>query len=220
LASEPPLVLGFDTAAAHCAAALVRGPAVLARADEAMDRGQAERLLPMLEELLAGAGAGWADLDGIGVCTGPGNFTGLRIAVAAARGLALALGRPAVGVTGFEALAAGLGGPVVVTLEVRPRGVFAQRFDDGVALGPPVEGDPAALGPFAPGTRVAGFEAARVAAALGLAAGPEATRPDPAAVARLAAGRLGHAGPPVPLYLRPADAMPSREPLPAILDDA
>ena len=71
-----------------------------------MDRGQAERLLPMLEEMLAEAGVGWRDLDGIGVVTGPGNFTGVRLAVAAARGLALALGIPAVGVTVFEALAA------------------------------------------------------------------------------------------------------------------
>ena len=56
MASEPPLILAFDTAAAHCAAALVRGDAVLARRDEPMDRGQAERLLPMLEEMLAEAG--------------------------------------------------------------------------------------------------------------------------------------------------------------------
>ena len=57
-----PLVLAFDTSAAHCAAALVRGPAILARRDEAMDRGQAERLLPMLEEMLAEAGVAWRDL--------------------------------------------------------------------------------------------------------------------------------------------------------------
>ena len=94
MGSEPPLILAFDTAAAHCAAALVCGDRVLAHGFEAMERGQAERLLPMIEALLAEAGVGWGDLDGIGVCTGPGNFTGLRVAVAAARGLALALAHP------------------------------------------------------------------------------------------------------------------------------
>ena len=98
MVSEPPLVLAFDTSAAHCAAALVRGDAVLARRDEAMDRGQAERLLPMLEEMLAEAGIGWAALGGIGVVHRPRQLhRRARSAVAAARGLALALGIPAVG---------------------------------------------------------------------------------------------------------------------------
>ena len=99
-----------------------------------MDRGQAERLLPMLEELMAEAGAGWTALDGIGVVTGPGNFTGVRLAVAAARGLALGLGIPAVGVSIFEALA-DRPGDVTVTLADK-RGRFSQSFRDGRPLGP------------------------------------------------------------------------------------
>ncbi|MEC9312383.1 MAG: tRNA (adenosine(37)-N6)-threonylcarbamoyltransferase complex dimerization subunit type 1 TsaB, partial [Pseudomonadota bacterium] len=75
-----PLVLGFDTSAAHCAAALLRGDTVVAEALEPMTRGQAERLMPLLEEVLATGGATWADLDAIGVGVGPGNFTGIRIA--------------------------------------------------------------------------------------------------------------------------------------------
>ncbi|MEN8738203.1 MAG: tRNA (adenosine(37)-N6)-threonylcarbamoyltransferase complex dimerization subunit type 1 TsaB, partial [Phaeobacter gallaeciensis] len=101
-----PLVLGFDTSAAHCAAALLRGDTVVAEALEPMTRGQAERLMPLLEEVLATGGATWADLDAIGVGVGPGNFTGIRIAVSAARGLALGLGVPAVGIDGFDARAA------------------------------------------------------------------------------------------------------------------
>ena len=77
MVSEPPLILAFDTSAARCAAALVLGERVPALHDEPMERGQAERLLPMLEALLATAGVGWGDLDGIAVCTGPGNFTGI-----------------------------------------------------------------------------------------------------------------------------------------------
>jgi len=187
LASEPPLILAFDTAAAHCAAALVQGGTVLVRRDEPMARGQAERLLPMLGEMLATAGSDWPALDGLAVCTGPGNFTGLRIAVAAARGLAMALDIPAVGVTTFEALAAV---------------------------------DQAKLGPLPECTLCLGFDAATIAADLGLAAGPEATSADPVAMARVAARRLQGAPRPAPLYLRPADAMPPSDPVPAILDDA
>jgi tRNA threonylcarbamoyladenosine biosynthesis protein TsaB len=219
LADTPPLILAFDTAAAQCAAALVRGGDVLARRDEAMDRGQAERLLPMLEELLAGSGLDWSALQGIAVGTGPGNFTGVRLAVAAARGLAMALGIPAVGVTTFEALG-DRPGPVLVTLDDRGGSRFAQAFRDGRPLSPPAPFDPAALRSLPPDTLCLGHGAAAVAAGLGLRAGPDLTRLDPALLARTAAPRLGTAPAPAPLYLRPADARPSSEPLPAILDDA
>ncbi len=192
MVSEPPLILAFDTSAARCAAALVLGHAVLARRDEAMDRGQAERLLPMLEEMLAEAGLGWPVVDGIGVVTGPGNFTGVRLAVAAARGLAMALGIPAVGVSRFEALA-DRPGDVTVTLADK-RGRFSQSFRDGRPLAPPAA---------APADTPA-----------------EAALADPVVVARLAALRIGEAPPPAPLYLRPADAMPSSDPVPVLLDDA
>ena len=109
-----------------------------------MDRGQAERLLTMLEEMLAEAGSGWAALDGIGVVTGPGNFTGVRLAVAAARGLALALRIPAVGVSVFEALA-DRPGEVTITIADK-RGRFSQAFRDGSPLGPPFGGDGRNLG--------------------------------------------------------------------------
>ena len=66
-----PISLGFDTSAAHCAAALLQGDRLLAHRHEEMARGQAERLFPLLEELLAGAGIGWPDLAVIGCGTGP-----------------------------------------------------------------------------------------------------------------------------------------------------
>ncbi|MEM8823222.1 MAG: tRNA (adenosine(37)-N6)-threonylcarbamoyltransferase complex dimerization subunit type 1 TsaB [Pseudomonadota bacterium] len=93
------LGLGFDTSAAHCAAALVLGERILAHRVEPMTRGQAERLVPLLEDILVEANVTWSDLEVLGVGTGPGNFTGTRIAVAAARGLALSLGIPAEGVS-------------------------------------------------------------------------------------------------------------------------
>lgn len=94
-------VLAFDTTAAHCAAALLLRGEVHVKIED-MARGQAERLMVLIEDLLAEHGQTWADLDAIGVGVGPGNFTGIRISVSAARGLALGLNIPAVGVSMFD----------------------------------------------------------------------------------------------------------------------
>ena len=121
-------VLSFDTSAAHCAAALLLGDRVVDHRVEEMAIGQAERLMPLLQEVLVGAGIEWQDISVIGVGTGPGNFTGVRISVAAARGLALGLGVPAVGVTTFEAMALGAALPLMVQLDARRGQVYAQIF--------------------------------------------------------------------------------------------
>src|SRR5690606_26481369 len=123
-----PLVLGFDTSAAHCAAALLCAGEVRALRHEEMAKGQAERLMPLLEEMLAEAGAGWGDLAALGVGVGPGNFTGIRISVAAARGLALGLGIPAHGVSIFEALALDAPRPVAAVIDARRGLVYRQVF--------------------------------------------------------------------------------------------
>jgi len=215
-----PLVLGFDTSAAHCAAALVSGGTVLAERHEAMARGQAERLFGLLRELLAGAGRDWRDLAAIGVGVGPGNFTGVRISVAAARGLALSLGVPAIGVTMLEALALGTEGAVLALLDARRGQVYAQTFGYDAAARPTLC-DAAGITPaqFARrGLTCIGHQADQFAALLGATA--DAARFSPAAaIARIAARRMGRAdlGRPVPLYLRAADAAPSRTPPPRIL---
>ncbi|MFM2355157.1 MAG: hypothetical protein RLZZ528_893 [Pseudomonadota bacterium] len=181
-----------------------------------MEKGQAERLMPMLAEVLAEAGTGWAGLAAIGVGIGPGNFTGVRISVAAARGLALALKIPAIGVSTLEALAFGAVGPAVVQLDARRGQVYRQRFD---GHGPHAPGlfqaiDPA---PGAQGATVIGDLAPDLAAHTG---GPVARpRHDlPVALALIAAARAGSPQPrPAPLYLRPADAALPSDPPPVIL---
>ncbi|TCP39927.1 tRNA (adenosine(37)-N6)-threonylcarbamoyltransferase complex dimerization subunit type 1 TsaB [Rhodovulum marinum] len=216
-----PIVLAFDTSAAHCAAALLSGGAIVAARREEMGRGQAERLMPLLGEMLDAAGIGWRDLDGIGVGVGPGNFTGIRIAVSAARGLALGLDVSAVGVTGFEALALGLEGPVLAILPAPRDTLYVQTVIDGQAQGTPQQLAPAEL-PHAfdlpPGTRLVGPGAEALAATLGLPVAPPLAAGIGPAIARIAATRLGQSLPrPAPLYLRPADAAPPSDPPPVIL---
>ena len=131
-------LLIFDTAGAACSVALWADDSVAAERYEAMARGQAERLLPMIGEALAAAGISYAQLDGIGVTCGPGAFTGLRIGLAAARGLALTLGIPAIGITTFEALAVRAPAGCVVAIDTKRNDYYCQRFGpDGAAQGEP-----------------------------------------------------------------------------------
>lgn len=188
---------------------------MLAAREEVMATGQAERLMPMLEEVLAEGGAVWRDLDGIGVGTGPGNFTGVRIAVAAARGLALGLGVPAIGVTAFEALAWGQEAALVAR-DARLGQVYLQGFGPA-AFEPVLQPLEADLPEMPPGTPVIGDFAGGIAARIGGVVG-EPKVPLAEAVARIALQRLGQESPrPAPLYLRSPDALPPRDPPPVIL---
>ncbi len=209
-----PLILGFDTSAAHCAAALVQGDTVLAAQSADMAKGQAEALLPMLEAVLAEAGKDWRDLTALGVGVGPGNFTGIRLAVAAARGLALALRIPAIGVTIFDARAHGLPRPLVVAEDARRGEVYVQEFAPDAAEATLLDpSDGVAFGD----TPVTGTGAAIFAKATGGAILP-ARYPLAEAIARVAATRLHTTQPrPAPFYLRAADAAPPSDPPPLIL---
>jgi tRNA threonylcarbamoyladenosine biosynthesis protein TsaB len=196
-------ILAFDTSAAHCAAALLLPGRVLQRL-EPMEKGQAERLIPLLEELLAEAGIGWHDLKALAVGTGPGNFTGVRISVAAARGLALGLGIPAVGVTRLEALAFGLPRPVMVIEDAKRGQSYVQLF---IESGAGVAHLADRTLPACPATGSAAGEGA-LPAAMALAE----------AIARIGAERAVTPQPrPAPFYLRGADAAPPSDPPPVIL---
>lgn len=223
------MILCFDTSGPYCATALLRNGDVLAEINEDMTRGQAERLMPLLEECLADGGAGWGDLEALAVGIGPGNFTGTRIAVSAARGLALGLGIPAVGVSAFEAVAAGhAGGPTLVVLAA-PRGrAYVQLLIDGEPASDPrlidPENPPEDL-PAGEETRVIGHRAGELARKAGLAfldldpAEPaEAVRRIALVASRRLSDGTGRVGRPAPLYVRPADAAPPSDPPPAILD--
>src|ERR1700744_2624959 len=99
------IVLGLDTCLNACSVAVLDGERVVASAREGMARGHQERLAPMARDVMAKAGIGFPALDRIAATVGPGSFTGLRVGVAFAKGLALALDRPTAGVGTLEALA-------------------------------------------------------------------------------------------------------------------
>ncbi|OSP56077.1 tRNA (adenosine(37)-N6)-threonylcarbamoyltransferase complex dimerization subunit type 1 TsaB [Pseudoruegeria sp. SK021] len=218
MTQSPPLVLGFDTSGPHCIAALIQGDRVLGERSEAMVKGQAERLIPLLEDLLAEAGLIWRELDGLGVGIGPGNFTGIRISVAAARGLALSLRRPAIGVSTLEAAAHGLTRPVLSCADARKDMMYLQLFD-GSADNPAIlvaQDDPI-FQSYPAHLACVGDAASRAAERTG---GPVLTAALPLAqtIARIASSRLGDpATRPSPLYIRNADAAPARDLPPVVL---
>jgi len=219
---EPPLILALDAAGSAASVVVARGEAVLARRHVPTRHGQAEILLPLVDAAMREAGLAAGALDLVAVTVGPGGFTGIRVGLAAARGIALASGAGLFGVTGFEAVAAALPGAgaerLLVAIESRREDLYIQLFDgDGRPLAPPQSAMPAALArlPQLDGRAgafvVAGDAAARAAAAL--PRGRVARILDDAAAAAAGAAIVAYRGwlagmrgsPAQPLYLRPPD---------------
>jgi len=156
-------LLGLDTATEACSAALYAESAVAASQWERRERGHAERIVPMLLQVMADAGRDFAALDAVIVTVGPGSFTGVRVGLATARGLSLAGGVPVIGISTLAALAAAVPlaergeGVVLAALAALPGQVYAQAFDAALApLGPPLACDVVAA------ARLAGPRPARV----------------------------------------------------------
>ncbi len=95
------LILSLDTAGAACSACVWQDGKILAEGEERMERGQDQRLMPLVLEIMKKAGTDFANLDRVTVTRGPGSFTGLRIGLAAARGIGLAAGKPVIGIDRF-----------------------------------------------------------------------------------------------------------------------
>ena len=216
--------LAFDTAAGACSAAILADDTIVAARSDTMTRGHTEALIPMLQEVVAEAGLTFEKLDLVGVTVGPGAFTGIRIGLATARGLALAADVPVAGVTTLEALAATAkeefpaAGRVVAAIDTKRRDYYVQEFANENAAGStPVVLDIVGLGDLliagnrddkavlisdAPDDFLAdplGQSGVRRAAA---------TTVDAGTLARLVVSRwhAGSALPPDPVYLRPPEA--------------
>jgi tRNA threonylcarbamoyladenosine biosynthesis protein TsaB len=231
-------ILGIDTATTGCSAAVEIDGRIVARQSQEMEKGQAERLNPMIGEVMGQAGLTFDGLAGIGVTIGPGAFTGLRIGLAAARAIGFAAAVPVIGMTTFAALARAVprselsGRTLVVAVNGKRRDVFSQTLDeDGKTLSEPATLDPATVPDSLPPGPVliagdGGPALVHALEACGEAGeGPEKrirfssamAPPDAAHVAALAAQAVAGEGfslpdaPLRPLYIRPPDArLPDR----------
>lgn len=215
-------VLAIDTALEACSAAVLDPDGgIIASESLAMTRGHAEALMPLIARVMNGAGVEFAQLDRIAVTTGPGSFTGLRVGISAARGLALAAGKPAIGLSTLAALAAPLIATddsiqVVAAIDARHDHIYLQVFgvNGRTLVGPRVASlrDAARAATTAP-ARIVGSAAKKVAAAWPRGVEPPLSieqrgAPDIEWIARLGAAATEDSSPPKPLYLREPDAQP------------
>jgi tRNA threonylcarbamoyladenosine biosynthesis protein TsaB len=215
-------VLAIDTALDACSAALLdTSCGITASETLAMARGHAEALIPLIARVMDQAEVEFGDLDRLAVTTGPGSFTGLRVGISAARAIALALGKPALGLSTLAGLAAPLiaeddSSNVVAAVDARHNNVYLQVFGtNGRTLVSP------RIAALRDAVRAAGAGRARIvgsAAALLAGTWPKDAEPpllvdtrgapDIAWIARLGAAAAEGYGPPKPLYLRAPDAQP------------
>jgi tRNA threonylcarbamoyladenosine biosynthesis protein TsaB len=196
-------VLVIETATAACSVALLEGDRVVAARHEVVGRGHAERLVPMIGEVLAEAGTDRADL--IQVDCGPGSFTGIRVGIAAARGLAFAWGVPVTGFSALALIAATAKEEVGVAIVGGHGELFVQRFAPAplTPLAALQSLRPEAAAVAVPDTLVLGSGAEALVSARGTGRAEEAL-PN-AADARLLPAALTDL-PPTPLYGRAPDA--------------
>lgn len=222
------LVLAIDTALDVCAAGILDTDdgRLIAQETLPMKRGHAEALMPLIARVIESAGIGFTALDRIAATAGPGSFTGLRVGLSAARGIALAASKPVVGVTTLAAFAAPVIGedrkpPVISAIDARHDQVYFQAMSgDGAALiqprAAPVAEALAASRFGAP--HLVGNAARLLADRWPVHAPPpvavdQQAAPDIAWVAWLGAAVSPDAAPPRPYYLRAPDARPAGDSL-------
>jgi tRNA threonylcarbamoyladenosine biosynthesis protein TsaB len=222
------LILAIDTALDACAAAVLDTSAnkMLAQESQAMKRGHAEALMPLIARVMKESGIAFDALDRVASTTGPGSFTGLRVGLSAARGIALAAGKPVVGLTTLTAYAAPVVAengeyPIISAIDARHDHVYFQVVSGNGSplIKPQVAPIAEALDASRFGTPHLVGNAARILADRWLADTPPPLTieprpaPDIAWVAWLAAAVSPESSPAKPYYLRAPDAKPPKDPL-------
>jgi tRNA threonylcarbamoyladenosine biosynthesis protein TsaB len=219
------LILAIDTALDACAAGVLDTEAgrMIAQESQAMKRGHAEALMPLIGRVIKRSGTEFTKLDRVAVTTGPGSFTGLRVGLSAARGIGLAANKPVVGLTTLTAFAAPVVSqnaerPVVSAIDARHGQIYFQVVSgNGSSLVWPRVGPiEEALGASQFGAPHLVGNAAEMLGQLWPADAPpfkinSQPAPDIAWVAWLGAAVRPDAAPASPFYLRPPDAKPSRD---------
>ncbi|MBB3562150.1 N6-L-threonylcarbamoyladenine synthase [Rhizobium sp. BK512] len=209
------IVLALDTAGVDCAAAIYDSGrnTMLGEASDMIGKGHAEHLMGIVDRALDQAGVALSDVDRLAVTIGPGSFTGIRVGVAAARGFALSLDIPAVGITTLEVMAAAQrektpGRAVLAAMDAKREEIYLQSFAaDGAALDEARAVSIAEAQAFA-----ADFDGEITGSATPIlkpdATGEYANSFPISIVARLGAAANPNTGKPKPLYLRGPDAKP------------
>jgi len=220
------LILAIDTALDACAAGVLDTDAarMIAQESQAMKRGHAEALMPLIARVIREAGIAFTALDRIAVTTGPGSFTGLRVGLSAARGIALAANKPVVGLSTLTAYAAPVVGqnaaqPVVSAIDARHDHVYFQVVsgDGGSLVRPRVAPIEEALGAARFGAAHLVGNAAKILADRWPADAPPPFKVDPqpapdiAWLAWLGAAVSPDTAPARPYYLRAPDAKPQKD---------
>jgi tRNA threonylcarbamoyladenosine biosynthesis protein TsaB len=223
------LILAIDTALDACAAAVLDTDAgkMIAQESLVMKRGHAEALMPLIGRVIKQSGIGFSGLDRIAVTTGPGSFTGLRVGLSAARGIALAANKPVVGLTTLSAYAAPVvseGGehPVISAIDARHDQVYFQVVsgNGNSLILPKVAPIEEVLGASQFGAPHLVGNAAELLARRWKADAPPPFKvdaqpaPDIAWVAWLGAAVSPDSAPARPFYLRAPDAKLPKDPLP------
>ena len=194
------ITLAIDTANENIAIALLNDTEVLADINQTMPRGQGEALIPMIRNILTKANLSPADIHQIAVTLGPGSFTGVRIAMATARGMALALNIPIYGTTTLEAAAFQTTGKVLSVLDTKRGDFYTQLFQDGQPLEDPAIRTPEQMKSLS-GISLVGSSAPAVAEQTGF---PVQNPPLSPAIA-VALSALTQKREAIPYYLRDAD---------------
>jgi len=216
-------ILAIDTALPAVSACIFESGAAepLAAETIAMERGHAEALMPLIDRVVSAVEGGFSALDRVAVTVGPGSFTGIRVGIAAARGVGLACGIPVVGVSTLAALAAPLilestGGVIAAAVDARHGNVFMAAFVSGgrILVAPRIAPIREAVRTLGAGPiRVTGSGAPMLAIeawAMGLSVDVvgELVSPDIGYVARLGLLADPETAPARPLYIKPPDAKP------------
>ncbi|MBR1223691.1 tRNA (adenosine(37)-N6)-threonylcarbamoyltransferase complex dimerization subunit type 1 TsaB [Bradyrhizobium sp. AUGA SZCCT0176] len=223
------LILAIDTALDACAAAVLDTDTtkIIAQESQPMKRGHAEALMPLIARVMKASGIAFTSLDRVAVTKGPGSFTGLRVGLSAARGIALAAGKPVVGLTTLTAYAAPFVGensehPIISAIDARHDHVYFQVVsgDGGSLVKPKVAPISEALDASRFGAPHLVGNAAKILADRWPANAPPPFRvdaqpaPDITWVAWLGAAVSPEMSPASPYYLRAPDAKPPKDPLP------
>jgi tRNA threonylcarbamoyladenosine biosynthesis protein TsaB len=215
-------ILAIDTALEACSAAVLDTElgTIVARESIAMARGHAEALMPLVSRVMENSGLDFARIDRIAVTTGPGSFTGMRVGIAAARGLGLAAGKPVVGLSTLAAFSAPFIAyddtlPVAAAIDARHGHVYLQVLGPAgrtLVLPRIASIEEAMRLSYGDGVRLVGNAANLLADAWPPRRPPVAVEqraaPDIDWVARLGAAAAETTSPPKPLYLRAPDAQP------------